>query len=57
MWFHIGNYHEMYLRLPMIISNLLDANYFDVWDLKLIEVYDMTDTKATMVYVKATFHI
>lgn len=53
IWYHMGNYLEMYLRLPIIISSLVDTKYFDMQDLKLIEIYD----KAAVVRVKETFQV
>lgn len=57
MWFHLGKYPEMYLKVPIIISNLLDTDFFDTRDLKLIEIYEKTDKEATVVSVKATLDV
>lgn len=51
----MGNYLEVYIKLPIIISNLLDTEYFDTVDLKLVEIYEKIDTSAVS-RVKATFH-
>lgn len=37
VWFHLGHYPKMYMRIHIIISNILDTSYFDAEDLKLIE--------------------
>lgn len=55
MWFHLGKYLEMYLKLPIIISNLLDTKFFDMHDLDLIEIYEKIKKKAVVLRVKTNF--
>lgn len=56
MWFHLENYPAMYLKVPIIISNLLDTDYFDIQDLKLIEIYEKTKTEEAVIRVWAVFN-
>lgn len=57
MWFHLGNYPAIYLKVPIIISNLLDTDYFDTQDLKLIEIYEKTKTELAIVHAHACFNV
>lgn len=52
-----SKYPEMYLKVPITISNLLDTKFFDTQDLKLIEIYEKTEKEAAVVRVKATFDV
>lgn len=41
-WFNLHNYPDMYLKMPTIVSItwlILDTKYFDITDLKIIEIY------------------
>lgn len=53
----MGNFLEMYLRIPITISNLLGTNYFDMHDLKLIEIYDKTKMEVVVIQANASFHV
>ncbi|KAF9598151.1 hypothetical protein IFM89_025591 [Coptis chinensis] len=57
VWMHLHNYPEVYLDKEIIEGNLMESGYFDMSDLKFMELYPKTESHPSCVRVKVVLDV
>ncbi|KAF9606230.1 hypothetical protein IFM89_023813 [Coptis chinensis] len=57
VWMQLHNYPDVFLDKEIIEGNLVETGYFDMSDLKFLELYPKTDTQPNCVRVKVVLDV